>query len=88
VTAKSETRAAGPALLTPHSQPSQVASEIVARRQAKRLARLREHAATAGVDITETADGRYVIRRWCLTRKLDDLNAVAAWLRSETGRKS
>jgi hypothetical protein len=58
----------------------------------KLLATLRARAALAGITLYESTDDRddrtYVVSRWALTRQLDSLDAVAAWLDQVTGARA
>lgn len=57
---------------------------------AKRLATLKAECALAGVALVESTDDRdrrvYIVSRWAMTRQLDDLDQVAAWLARVTGK--
>ena len=56
---------------------------------AKRLATLKAECALAGVALIESTDDRdrpvFIVSRWSMTRQLDDLDHVAAWLSRVTG---
>ena len=58
---------------------------------AKHLATLTAKCALAGITLVESADDRgrptYVVSRWALTRQLDSLDDVVAWLDHVTGAK-
>jgi len=58
----------------------------------KRLAMLRARAALAGVILyaTDGDHGRaaFIVSRWALTRQLDSLDAVEAWLNFVTGAQA
>ena len=56
---------------------------------AKQVENVRAECALAGVALVPSRDERgqtvYIVSRWALTKELQDLNAVRAWLARVTG---
>lgn len=61
-------------------------SDTTATIDPKRLETLKAKAALAGHQLIETHGG-YMLRRWCYSKHVDNLDAVATLLAQMTGRK-
>lgn len=59
---------------------------IVAAEKHKRFSNLQAKAALAGHQLLESQGG-YMIRRWCYSKHVDNLDAVAGLLHKMTGVK-
>ena len=54
----------------------------------KRLETLKARAARCGVALLADGTPRYLVTRWGLTRELDSLGAVEAWIDRVSGRRA